>query len=151
MNLIKYINETNKKIAKSLFVSSKEDIIISELQMHKILFILYGAFYKHFKKELFDANFEAWKYGPVEVNYRKCFKKDQINRDYKNFDIKIKLLKKESEYLDELINILLKKSVWTLVELTHLIPAWKNNFNENKQNCKIPKEDIFKSFEAIEV
>lgn len=152
MHLIKHINKINKKIAKELSVDGAEyDCNVSELQMHKILFILYGAFYKHFEKELFNANFEAWKYGPVEINYRKYCNESSSDYYLKNFDIKFTLTKKQNEYLNKLINILLKKSVWTLIELTHLIPAWKNNFKENESHCKIPNKDIHKSFKSIEV
>lgn len=55
-------------------IDFNEESNVSELHIHKILFILYGAFYKEFNKELFNQNFQAWKYGPVEIDYRKAFK-----------------------------------------------------------------------------
>ena len=68
---------------------------ISELFMHKILFFIYGGFYKNFKKDLFEPNFETWKYGPVEIDYRKEFKKDE-NSSFKKFNLdKLKLNNEE--------------------------------------------------------
>lgn len=115
----------------------------------KILFHVYGAFYKHFKKELFNANFEAWKYGPVEINYRNILKSG--SEDFSLFDIKFKLTNKQNEYLDNVIDLLLKKSAWELVELSHLIPAWENNFDINKEHCKIPNKDIQESFKFVKI
>lgn len=150
MNLIKYIEKINDGIGNNFSGKSDlENIGISELHMHKILFHLYGAFYKHFNKELFNANFEAWKYGPVEINYRKIIKNKTNENNY--FKLSFSLSEEERIYLDELIVILLKKSAWTLVELSHRIPAWKNNFRENKNHCKIPNNEIKESFLRIEI
>lgn len=148
MNLIEYINNINKEIW-NIFDNDDEDIKLSELHMHKILFHLYGAFFKHFSKELFSANFEAWKYGPVEINYRNHLKKN----DYKfnSFDLAFNLNEEENEYLKNVTSMLIKKSAWTLVELSHRIPAWKDNFSMKKDHCKIPNDDIKNSFNNIEI
>ena len=68
INLINYINEIYHKLMNE--TDGMEEIDISELHMHKILFILYGKFLSKFNIELFNANFLAWKYGPVEIDYR---------------------------------------------------------------------------------
>ena len=68
INLINYINEIYHNLMKE--TDNMEQIDISELHMHKILFILYGKFLSKFNIELFNANFLAWKYGPVEIDYR---------------------------------------------------------------------------------
>ncbi|MDE5767016.1 MAG: DUF4065 domain-containing protein, partial [Malacoplasma sp.] len=72
---------------------------ISELFMHKILFFIYGGFFKNFKKNLFEPNFEAWKYGPVEIDYRKEFKKNKKS-SFQKFSLnKLKLNSEEKKYL----------------------------------------------------
>lgn len=38
---------------------------ISNLRLKKILFFLYGYYWKADKKEIIDIDFEAWHYGPV--------------------------------------------------------------------------------------
>lgn len=150
MNLIERINEINEEIAtRYIGKFIDENITISELHMHKIMFHVYGAFYKHFKKELFNANFEAWKYGPVEINYRNILKSG--SKDFSLFNINFELTDKQNEYLDNVIDLLLKKSAWELVELSHLIPAWENNFDINKEHCKIPNKDIQESFKFVKI
>ena len=53
--------KTENKITKNIS-NKKEENKVSELHMHKILFIIYGDFYTKFKKELFEPNFEYTKY-----------------------------------------------------------------------------------------
>lgn len=153
INLIKTINDRmgieleNISFESFSRISNREENEISELFMHKILFFVYGGFYKNFKKELFCPEFEAWKYGPVEKGYRRQRKSKKP--DYKKFDLNnLKLNNKEKEYLYRTISNLLKNSPWNLVSISHDTKAWKNNYDPNKRN-KILKEDIFDSFNDI--
>ena len=75
VNLIdEEIDGLNQVDAKEL-----EEDNVSELQMHKILYLLFGEFYKKFNKTLFkNSNFEAWKLGPVEVDFRWGFKNKKL-------------------------------------------------------------------------
>lgn len=139
-NLIKLINEENNKKLKELESDSKEKDKfneteqISELRMHKILYFIYGYFYKEFKKALFEAKFEAWTYGPVETDYRYL-------RNISKYDIK--LSKKEFSFLEKLISKLLNYSIFSLVEESHLTRPWKENFDKfDKRDQKIPNEEI---------
>ena len=65
-DIVQYINEVNAGLSEG----TEESSIVSELQMHKMLFLIYGRFYNQYNIELWQPNFEAWKYGPVEINYR---------------------------------------------------------------------------------
>lgn len=145
-NLIKFIKDINNELNwNTQDLNLVEENNVSELHIHKMLFIIYGAFYKKFNKELFEPNFAAWKYGPVELDYRKFAKdgkKDLINKF--NFSLQNN---SEENYLKKLIQKLLKFSPWSLVEYTHSFEAWINNYDENnKLGKKISKEDIFESF-----
>ena len=134
INLLELINETNKQMMYE--ADQMKDNPVSELHMHKILFILYGSFYSKFNKDLFDANFEAWKYGPVEIDYRNN-KLDKFN---------ISLLDEELNYVKKLSKSLVRSNPWLLVENTHDMLCWINNYDENKVNCKIPNEQIKQEF-----
>ena len=151
MNRNRNVNSCSKKSNDDLNKTStreqgcQEGNESSELHTHKILFIVYGAFYEKFNKEIFEPNFQAWKYGPVEIDYRK-FIKDNDEKILNKFDCEIN--NNEKIYLEKLIIKLLKFSPWSLVEYTHSLDAWINNYEGEEIDYKrIPKEDIFKSFE----
>ena len=120
---------------------------LSELHMHKILYIQYGLFYKQFKKELFKCDFEAWKYGPVEVNYRK----NKEDKEYLNKYFKVNLNKKENFFLLRLTKKIIKFSPWVLVDFTHSTEAWLDNYKEDERHNKIPSKDIKKTFLNIDI
>lgn len=145
-NLITFIKDINNELNwNTQDLNLVEENNVSELHIHKMLFIVYGAFYKKFNKELFEPNFAAWKYGPVELDYRK-FAKDDKNDLINKFNFSLQN-NSEENYLKKLIQKLLKFSPWSLVEYTHSFEAWINNYDENnKIGKKISKEDIFESF-----
>ena len=61
INLISFIKKINDDLNKT--ITKEQDFHegneISELHTHKILFIVYGAFYQKFNKEIFEPNFQA--------------------------------------------------------------------------------------------
>lgn len=137
INLIKVINEYLIKNGTSP----------SELHCQKIIFFCYGLFKKEFKKPLLEkVDFRAWKYGVVELNYRKISKgieKELIN----NFNCTLTI--DEYNYIIKIIDILAKQSPWTLVELSHASYAWYANYNLN--DSKIDEQDIDRTFDNISV
>ncbi len=144
MNLIKYINQMNKEL-QICDDNEYEENSVSELMTHKILYILYGCFYNRFNKELFKANFQAWKYGPVEIDYRYEFKKGNSNYDKFNT---IDLNQEQKDFLDQLTKKLLKVSSWFLVDFTQNTSAWFKNYEDNKSNI-ISLNDIEQSFKGV--
>lgn len=144
INLISFIEELNKQIFVSAFNGEELEIEkndLSELYMHKVLYFLYGYFYTEFKKELFkNARFQAWKYGPVEIDLRNQFKLD--DKKIKNIDkFNIEVNENEKKFLKRIIENLLNFSTWKIVELSHYTDPWKNNFVSN--NWKdIPIKEI---------
>ena len=140
------ISELQKEVSK-ISELQKEENKISELQMHKILYIIYGNFYAKFEKELFkNANFEAWRYGPVEVDFRKYFNSNiKINKKlessiYNKFNAELKT--EEKNFLFKIIRKALRFSPWSLVQFTHDTDPWLKNFDENKNNIPIPSREI---------
>lgn len=137
LNLIKTIHD---KLKKYYFD-------VSELHAQKMIFFCCGLFKKHFNKQLLnDLDFRAWKYGIVEMNYHKIYKNQEVKLETK-FDCELN--QDEYNYLAKIIEILAKKSPWTLVELSHLSYAWVNHYNVNES--KIEESDIDKTFRNIDI
>ena len=129
-NLIDLVNEINNNFNQSLDLNHIEQNPVSELQMHKILYLLFGEFYLEFNKNLFNQpNFEAWKYGPVEIDYRQSL----INHFQAPEKFNITINESERLFLEKLIQKLLKLSPWDLVDISHSSPAWINNYQADQQ------------------
>ena len=144
VNLIDLINEENNSL-NQVDTKELEEDNVSELQMHKILYLLFGEFYKKFNKTLFkNSNFEAWKLRPAEIDFRKGFKDNKINQ-IKKFNIFLNY--KEIIFLKELIKKLLRHSAWYLVDITYTSNAWIDNYDgkEDSRN-KISEKDIKEKF-----
>ena len=86
----------------------------------------------NFPKYLFDAAFEAWSYGPVIRDvYLKFKNKEYTPRQYK-FDEK----DKEIEiFINDVMEMILKKSDFALVDRVHEDLAWQKAYQ--KQKCSI--------------
>lgn len=136
MDIIQYIDKVNAELCKDTNEINK----VTELQMHKMLFLIYGRFYNQYNIELWQPNFEAWKYGPVETNYRrhKILNKP-IDINQLSIDQKDKLKK--------MIIKLLWFSVWELVDYTHTLDSWKNHYE--KKDKVISAKEIQDEFAKI--
>ena len=157
MDIVQYINEVNEELYKGAEGSNEGSYKVTELQMHKILFFLYGRFYSQYNIELWQPNFEAWKYGPVEINYRRnsleAWKCGPIETNYRHdswLDKPIDINQLSPDQKNELHRMtvkLLRTSVWQLVDCSHTLNSWINN--QDKDNSKISKEEIQQDFSAI--
>lgn len=142
VNLLDLIKERNKKMIEQ--ADGMQVGELSELHLHKILFIVYGQFYVKFKRELFNCEFQAWKYSPVEMRLRELLNKNK-KENKKFFDVELN--DKEEIYIIKVIDKFLRVSPWALVDFTHSMDAWMFNYNdEDKEHNKlIPKEEIISS------
>lgn len=148
INLLEYINEKYKNSNKEVWNFKKEILKenfaqekITELHIHKILYFLFGFFWKEYKKELFNANFEAWKYGPIEIDFR----------NKKNLEkLEIFINNNELKFLDKIIFNLLKYDVWNLVDESHKTLPWLENYIEGEIHSMIKIENIKKYFESLQ-
>lgn len=142
---------------------------ISPIKLQKGLYFLFaywGAYMKNGQKGktevneelnklnpvLFDADFQAWAYGPVDENVYKAFrdnKEDQWDdKHYNEFiskqnDIVISFL---TDYTQKIFNT----GDFTLVDLSHRDKCWQNHYNSNESyhNSKIPSKEIIDEYSS---
>ena len=147
INLIDFIYQENNNLNQTVTAEFEENNV-SELHMHKILYLLFGLFYRKFKRDLFaGANFEAWKYGPVEVDFRIAFKNKTLKGLTK---FNLVLTKAEIVFLTKLTKKFLCYSPWLLVDIAHASDPWSNSYDDQKINRnKITVEEIHKNFNFV--
>lgn len=139
INLINFINLVNQQMFESAIESNNVD----ELQIHKILYIIYGNFYAHYGSKLFaDAKFIAHKYGPVEIDF-----KHQYDSKIDNDKFNVYLTSEQKDFLFKFIEKTLRFSPWSLVNFTHNSDPWLNNFD--KDEMIIPNDQICKWFKDV--
>ncbi|MCF0218086.1 MAG: hypothetical protein HUJ42_03555 [Malacoplasma sp.] len=115
----------------------------SNLKIHKILFFIYGMFYKKFSLELFHPNFSAQKNGPIEKDFCKIYKNDKkefINKFILPGDFR----REHWIFLNQKISWLSSFKTSELVTLSYKNKWWIENYR-NKKNEFI-KKDLQDSF-----
>ncbi len=111
----------------------------SELKIHKILYFLYGFYYAKYNKELFDADFQAWRYGPVEQHYRYGSRKDF----YLNYELD------EEDFIIEKLEKLMATNAWDLVDFSHETKPWIDANSKQEMYTTIPNEEIQSYFVGL--
>ena len=154
LDLAKYLNYLYK---------NKYSRNISPLKLQKVLFFLFGEWgafvsksensemdgdWKNLKslgRYLFDDEIQAWIYGPVVKNVYENFNNETMTKE-ELFDTDEK--KYVGEFIDDLSNELFRLSDFRLVELTHEMKCWINNFSKGDlyHNNTIDKDEIINEF-----
>lgn len=105
-----------------------------------------------YPKELFDAKFEAWKYGPVIEKVWVNSKRGLISERFdENKDILVgdKTLKKEIfAFIDDLISQIDDVNDFGLVNRSHLDKSWSNSYDEKKEHCSMSNQEIKKEYKG---
>lgn len=123
---------------RMLQLAKEKDILLSNLQLQKLVYIAHGYLLAWKEKPLFDDEVSAWKYGPVihEVyNQFKNYGADKINVE----NVELVAVGFHDDDIDETLNGVLdlygKHDAVTLVNLTH---AEKTPWDKiwNKENGK---------------
>lgn len=123
---------------------------VTNLQLQKILFLLQTNYMgTHGGAPLFNANFQAWDYGPVEpdVYHRvKCYGASPIEpqiffaREGQNIP------ETEKDYVQQSLNVLLSISPTQLVSFTHRKgSAWSKKYQPGFSS-RITNEDIMQDY-----
>lgn len=103
--------------------------------------------YESYDTYLFDASFEAWRYGPVDREIYELFKNDQleISGDVNVFsNPAIPYMDDVKQYIDELLDKIFKTSDFGLVDMTHTDNSWKEAIKT--ENKLISNEDIIRDY-----
>lgn len=115
---------------------------ITHLKLQKILYYLQGEFLKRYHKPLFDAEIQAWPYGPVvpDVYYQLCSNGAlPLYSDAKSTDDKADLREldaDENNTIRSKLNELLPQTARQLVTKTHQEKPWLKHKGEVDQGEK---------------
>lgn len=97
--------------------------------------------------ELFEPDFEAWRYGPVINKVYAAYKGNEIKElNSKEIENKMSTGKTEKKeillFIINLVNQINEVNDFGLVQRSHKDKAWKDAYDEGKQHCKIDSEQI---------
>lgn len=121
---------------------------IDEMKLHKLLYFTQRESIIITGEPMFSAQFEAWKYGPVLVQIRDCYRTGGLNNH-----IDSDKLKEYQDVFNYVFENYAKKTSWSLSMLTHGEISWQKArkdtpFNENSSEL-IKLEDIREDAERI--
>ena len=101
-----------------------------------------------YPRYLFNADFEAWTYGPV---IREVYNKNK-NNGYSakkfEFDMNSTIDKEISNFIDDVSEMIMNKSDFALVDKSHEDQVWKNAI-EQGNSTPMKKEDIENEYKKI--
>lgn len=133
------------------YICEKSGWSISNLQLQKLMYLAQMIYMGRTDgKPLFEGNFEAWDYGPVEPNLyhkAKVFGSGPVQDVFRNalsFDVE----DSRREVMDDVTKRFLRYSAGDLVEITHWDGgAWAKHYIPNARNVAIPDEDILVEYQ----
>lgn len=99
----------------------KYNRIIDEMKLHKLLYFCQRESFIIFGQPMFEEQFAAWKYGPVLLRIRDCYRNKSFNYVLDEDD-----LKKYLPVFDYVLDNYAPKSSWSLSMLSHGESSWEN-------------------------
>ncbi|MCJ1996648.1 hypothetical protein GYN67_08085 [Lactococcus piscium] len=156
----RYLFDDIKTLINYLFLLNRD---ITPLRLQKTLYFMYayyGATYGQLNKdqegssvyeggypypqELFSANFEAWRFGPVIDDVYIKFKENAYTaEDWEPADNNLADVKK---FLVDLFEQLMSVGDFGLVERSHMDDCWKLEYVEGRQHIKMDSNDIIREY-----
>lgn len=122
--------------------------IIDEMKLHKLLYFTQRESIIKTGEPLFEAQFEAWKYGPVLVQIRDCYRNKTFNEAIDGAD-----LKEYKPVFDYVFENYANKTSWSLSMLSHGEISWqkarKGTPMDEKCTSLMKIEDIREDAERI--
>ena len=98
---------------------------------------------------LFDANFEAWEYGPVDIDVYDRYKENEYQGDIQSITDLTTVSQDLSNVLMPFINSVLQQvfdiNDFSLVSITQEDKVWKSAYEDSK-NLVMNNEDIIKEY-----
>ena len=113
----------------------KDDFLISNLQLQKILYYLQVHFLKNEKEPLFKDDIEAWTYGPVVPNVYYHYSMYGGKEICEKYDDVVSFKPKNKKIINRIIEEKREWLPWDVVEDTHAEgKAWFRIFKNGKGN-----------------
>lgn len=154
--VLEYVFEDKDELVRYLYSILSNPTQIKVQKTLYLLYAFYGATYgqlgKHDKedfngqnypKELFPANFQAWRYGPVEYDVycsEKAGEYTEIEEEIIADDTPEE--KNIKKFVDELVSQTDEIDDFSLVDRTHQDNVWLDNYQEGKRYIEMSNEDI---------
>lgn len=134
------------------YICEKSGWNVSNLQLQKLMYLAQMIYMGRTNgKRLFDGDFEAWDYGPVEPDLYhkvKVFGSGHIRDVFRNAR-QFKENDERRKVMDDVTTRFLKFTAGDLVEITHWDGgAWAKHYIPNARNVPIPDEDILAEYKA---
>lgn len=148
---------------------NKTGVDISPLKLQKAMYLLFGMWggnalrinediekgegtveiIEKVPESLFEANFEAWKYGPVDIDVYERYKENKYKGSISSLagliDASISIQGPLLEFVDSVLKQVFEINDFSLVSITQDDEVWKDAYN-NKENIKMSGEDIVKEY-----
>lgn len=123
---------------------------IDEMKLHKLLYFAQRESLIMRGEPMFDADFEAWKYGPVVIEVRDKFRENALDEALDEDALK--------EYIAVFDSVFMRYAVkdsWNLSLLTHGESSWQNARKglapDEKGSTKLSLDDIRWDAERIKI
>lgn len=137
------INYTSQDVSATLInYANSKGYRITNLQLQKLLYFTQVEYLKQTGRYLFEEEFQAWTYGPVQYEvwkFYRLYNRKSITKILVGNIISDSELEK---ILDNKIEVYFRKNVWELVEQSHEEAPWKNAVAHNDKmisNASIKK------------
>jgi len=140
------------KVASYIFKRYQEEMntSIDEMKLHKLLYFAQREAIIQTGSPLFEAQFAAWKYGPVIVEVRNSYRSNSLTFLPSNEE-----LLPYKNTLDHVFRNYAPKDSWTLSMLTHGESCWQNaraGYSPDEHcDVLISINDIIKDAERMKV
>lgn len=111
------------KVASYIYKRYQEEMstIIDEMKLHKLLYFAQREAIIQTGAPLFEAQFAAWKYGPVIVEVRNSYRMDSLTSLPSDEE-----LLPYKDVIDYVFQNYATRDSWTLSMLTHGESCWQN-------------------------
>ena len=113
------------------------------MKLHKLLYFAQRECLIQTDTPMFEAQFEAWKYGPVMVEIRQCYRTDTLT-----YSLTDEMLAMYGDILDTVFRTYAPQDSWSLSTLTHGEYCWnkaREGYDEYEAcEMKILTDDIRK-------
>jgi len=123
---------------------------LTPLKLQKLLYFLYGLYWKQNKQVLFSDHFVAWDYGPVVEEIYLAFRGYESNviTQPTNNDFKTAISLEDRRKISQLAEELGKLKATDMVSMSHRTLPWQEAYKDILNN-EMPGVGIRRYFETV--